>query len=292
MPAKSVLMVRPHGFRSNSETAADNAFQAKEIDEDLSAIQSRAGQEFEGVAKALIDSGIGVVAIEGHPDHPDDIFPNNWFSTFEDGSLILYPMKAVSRRTERRPEFIDLLLARYPQLVDLSGWEDRHEFLEGTGSLVLDHDNRIAFAARSERTYEALVRNWCADFEFEPVIFDTMGPGGKPVYHTNVMLSLGSGYAIVCTECIEQPTHVLSALLATGRDIIEITKGQMSNFCANALEVEGEGKLLVVSETAKSAFSHSQLEVLQRHVKLLACRIPTIEKYGGGGIRCMLAELF
>lgn len=292
MPAKAILMIRPQGFGPDSESALDNAFQTCDTEESPDDIRQRAIAEFDQVHQTLIDNGVHALVVEGHPDHPGDVFPNNWFSTFADGTMVVYPMKARSRRIERRQEVIDLLLARYPQLVDLSGWEDREMFLEGTGSLVLDHESQIAFAARSERTNETLVRNWCADFEYEPILFDTTGPGGKPVYHTNVMLSIGTGYAIVCTECIDQPAHVLSALLATDREVIEITRTQMMNFCANALELRGTERILIASKTAETSLSPSQLTTLQSLVKPVFVDIPTIEKYGGGGVRCMLAELF
>jgi hypothetical protein len=230
MPASSVLMIQPKGFAPDHETASDNAFQ--HLDEgDPEETRDRARREFEAVVSALQGAGVAVNVIEGQPDLPDDVFPNNWFSTFSDGSLILYPMRALSRRLERRVEIIDWLLARYPQMVDLSGWESKDMFLEGTGSLVLDRENRIAFAGRSERTNEQMVHNWCADFEFEPMLFDTIGPGGKPIYHTNVLLSVGTGYAVVCSECIDQTSHVITALLTTGREVVEITRGQMMNFC-------------------------------------------------------------
>jgi hypothetical protein len=285
-------MVKPAGFGPDSETALDNAFQVSSVDDDPSDIRIRAAAEFEAVRLALASHGVEVVVAEGHANHPDDVFPNNWFSTFSDGTLVLYPMKAISRRMERRPEIVHSLLQRYPQLVDLSAWEGKNMFLEGTGSMVLDHVNRIAFSGRSERSNETMVQNWCADFDFDPVLFDTIGPGGKPIYHTNVMLALGTGFAVVCTECIEQPAAVLSALLTTNREIIEITRGQMMNFCGNMLELQGERTVLVMSSTARAAFSATQIASLESHALLVVVDIPTIEKYGGGGIRCMIAELF
>lgn len=292
MAARSILMVRPQSFGPDPETASDNAFQAQAAEEELEGIRAQALQEFDAVVATLHQNGIDVTVVEGRQDQPDDVFPNNWFSTFSDGTLVLYPMKALSRRLERRLDIVDGLLVRYPQLVDMSGWEDRELFLEGTGSLVLDHENRIAFAARSERTAEQLVRNWCADFEFDPILFDTFGPGGKPIYHTNVLLSIGTGYALVCTECIDQPSHVLSPLLTGGREVIEITRGHMMSYCGNVLELQGEAPILLMSSTAHRSFSESQLATIGRFAEPVVLDIPTIEKYGGGGIRCMIAELF
>jgi hypothetical protein len=285
-------MVRPCSFGPDSETAADNAFQSPESEVEQEDVRTAALQEFELVHSTLSAAGIEVVVFEGKPGLPDEVFPNNWFTTFDDGTLVLYPMKALSRRGERRGEIVDWLLPRYPQLIDMSGMEDRDLYLEGTGSMVLDRENRIVFAGRSERTNDQLVKNWCADLEYDPVFFDTAGPGGKPIYHTNVMLSLGTGYCIVCTECIYDPAPVLSALLATGREVIEITRGQMMSFCGNVLELESDRKLLAMSSTAKRAFSASQMETILQFVEPLEFDVPTIEKYGGGGIRCMLAELY
>jgi len=290
MPARSVFTVRPRGFAPDNETVLDNAFQSNEGFDDDAAL--RVVNEFDGVVEALTAAGVEIIVVDGHPDHPDDIFPNNWFSTFADGTLVVYPMKTISRRSERRADIIDWLLSRYPQLVDLSGWEDREMFLEGTGSIVLDHENRIAFAARSARTNETLFVNWCADFEFDPVLFDTSGPGGKPVYHTNVLLSIGRSFAVICTECIDSPAHVLSALMSTGREIIEITRGQLTSYCANILELQGNDPVIAMSSTAHAAFSEQQLLKINSLARPLVVDIPTIEKFGGGGVRCMLAELF
>lgn len=283
-------MVRPRGFAPDSETATDNAFQSSDgFDADC---HDRVLTEFDSLVEALRMEGVEVIVADGHADHLDDVFPNNWFSTFEDGTLVVYPLKAVSRRSERRPDIVDWLLSRYPQLVDLSGWEDRGMFLEGTGSIVLDHENRIAFAGRSERTNETLFRNWCADFDFDGVMFDTNGPGGKPIYHTNVLLSIGQSSAIVCTECIDAPAPVVSALLSTGKEIIEITRSQMMSYCANVLELAGSERIIAMSSTAHGTFSQDQLAKIFEFARPVVVDIPTIEKFGGGGVRCMLAELF
>lgn len=285
-------MVSPNGFKPDLETASDNAFQ-QAVDEDAEkGLERSARLEFDRVVSLLRTRGIEVTVFEGKAELPDSVFPNNWFSTEADGSLVLYPMSTIGRRLERRPEIVEWLEARYPQLTDLSPYEDRGQFLEGTGSLVLDHENRIAFAARSNRTSESLVANWCADFEYEPVVFKTFGPRGLPVYHTNVLLTIGTGYAVVCTECIENPVPVLSSLLATDRELIEITRTQMASFCGNALELESDGRFLIMSSAARSAFTSRQLKSLESYVRIESTDIPTIERFGGGGVRCMLAELF
>lgn len=292
MPARSVLLVKPVGFRPDPETALDNTFQAPLREEDADAVQIRAFVEFDGVVSALQSHGVAVTTFDGSELDPDAVFPNNWFSTFADGSLVLYPMKAISRRGERRDEIVNWLLMHYPQLVDMTSMEERDMFLEGTGSLVLDRENQIAFAGISERTNEQLVKNWCGDFEYEPVIFETSGPSGAPIYHTNVLLSICSKFVVVCSDAIKAFPHVLSALLAGNREVIEITWTQMSSFCANVLELEGTEPILMMSRTAHDAFSQAQLEKIQSFVKPVVVDIPTIEKYGGGGIRCMIAELF
>lgn len=288
----SVLMVSPVGFRPDEQTAEDNAFQGLAGEEELESIASLAKEEFAKVVGALEQAGVQVQVFEGRGDLPDAVFPNNWFSTHEDGSLVLYPMRAASRRPERRPEIVRWLLERYPGVLDMTNWEERERCLEGTGSMVLDRENRICFAARSHRTDEQLVRNWCADLEYEPILFDTEGPGGKPVYHTNVLLALGTSFAVVCSEVIMNPSPVLSALMSTDREIIEITRSQMSSYCGNVLELQGRARTVVMSSTAHSAFQASQLERLQAHAEVVAVDIRTIERYGGGGVRCMIAELF
>jgi hypothetical protein len=286
-------MVSPRGFKPDLETALDNAFQVvPEEPPPPSALEDIALKEFVAVVAALRGKGIEVNEFEGKPELPGGVFPNNWLSTHEDGTLVLYPMSTFGRRLERRPEIVNWLEVRYPQVVDLSSREDRGEFLEGTGSLVLDRENRIAFVARSGRTNETLVNNWCADFEYEAVLFDTTGPRGLPVYHTNVLMTLGAGYAVVCTECIDNPLPVISALLASGRELIEITKTQMASFCGNMLELEGETRFLAMSSTARQAFTSRQLKAIEALVETVSLGIPTIERYGGGGVRCMLAELF
>lgn len=285
-------MISPTAFREDAECASDNAFQSSPLDEELD-VAATATLEFDACRKMLEDVGVVVKVFEGSPSCPSAVFPNNWFSTHDDGTLVLYPMRALSRRMERRQEIIDWLLASYPSVLDLTSWEDRGLFLEGTGSLVLDRVNRIAFAAESPRTDAGLFRNWCADMEYEAVLFQTSGPGGLPIYHTNVVLSLGTKFAVLCTEAVLQPSHLISAILSTGREIIEITSSQMASFCANCLEIpsRGEKPLLALSQTAHSAFRHDQLEKLQGYVELLPADVPTLEKYGGGSVRCMLAEL-
>lgn len=285
-------MVSPRGFRPDRETAADNAFQHVPNEEPTSELEESALHEFMAVAAALRSKRIVVMEFEGKPELPGGVFPNNWFSTHEDGTLVLYPMSTFGRRIERRPEIVTWLETRYPQVVDLTSREDRGEYLEGTGSLVLDRENRIAFAARSKRTNESLVNNWCADFEYEAILFDTVGPRGLPVYHTNVLMALGTGYAVVCTECITNPLPVISALFATGRELVEITRTQMTAFCGNVLEVEGESRFLLMSTSAREAFTSAQLKAIEAHTEVAAIEVSTIERYGGGGIRCMVAELF
>lgn len=285
-------MISPRGFRPDQETAEDNAFQHSADAEPSSGFGESAQLEFMAVAAALRNKGADVIEFEGECEAPSSVFPNNWFSTFEDGTLVLYPMSTFARRLERRPDIVKWLEARYPQVVDLTSCEERGEFLEGTGSLVLDRQNQIAFAAKSNRTSEILVKNWCADFEYEAVLFDTVGPRGLPVYHTNVLMALGTGYAVVCTECIINPLPVISALFASGRELIEITRTQMTAFCGNILEMEGRSRFLLMSSSAQQAFTSTQLNSLQAHVEIVAVDVPTIERFGGGGVRCMIAELF
>lgn len=291
--ASAVLMVEPTAFAVDESTAVDNAFQPATESEAPEGFLESAKNEFDSVVASLRTRGIRVESFPGIEDCPDGVFPNNWFSTHEEGTFVLYPMRSETRRAERRPDIIEWLQDRYPDLIDYTFFEARGEFLEGTGSLVLDRINRIAYAARSGRTSVNVVRAWCADLGYTPILFDTEGPGGKPVYHTNVLLSIGTTHAIVCSECIINPAPVLSALLASGRQIIEVTSSQMGSFCANALELSAASdRYVTLSDTAIRALRSDQHEVLKSCVDLLVVSLPTIELVGGGGIRCMLAELF
>jgi hypothetical protein len=304
--ARAVLLVRPASFGYNRETAASNRFQHPAQWPDAAA---RARTEFDALVAGIGGAGIRVCVVEDtvEPSKPDAVFPNNWVSFHHDGSIVLYPMQAPNRRAERRMEVLAAvereLGFRRTRLLDLSGNELQDRMLEGTGSLVLDHVQRIAYACGSPRTEASLVREWSAQMNYEPLLFDAHGEGGAPIYHTNVLLSIGSRWAVVCAEAIgaRDRERVLQRLAGGGREIIQISHAAMGGFAANILELAGEDtrgaarSVLVMSEQARSALRHQAGHAWERLStsvdRIVATAIPTIETVGGGSVRCMLAEV-
>ena len=294
----TVLMVRPAAFGYNEETAVNNAFQQKGTGTD---IQAEARRESDAYIGLLESSGINVVAAEdtAEPHTPDSVFPNNWFSTHDDGTLVLYPMFAENRRLERKPAVLEAIKANFDvkRIVDLTHYEEEGKFLEGTGSMVLDRAGRIVYACRSPRTNEEVLRDFCESLGYSPLMFDASDAGGRQIYHTNVMMHIGSDTAVVCMESIgdaEERARVRSSLEESGRTIVEITHGQMEHFAGNMLELRssrGEA-CLVMSKTARIALSEDQLSVLGSGRRLITPDLDCIEMNGGGSARCMLAELF
>lgn len=293
----AVVMIRPRRFYPNPETAADNAFQgAAENSDELSL---RAQKEFDDAVRSLGASGVTVHVFEDNadPQKPDAIFPNNWLSTHEDGRVVLYPMYSPARRSERRHEIIDALEKNYriTDVVDYSDYEKRDLFLEGTGSLVLDHPNQIAYVSLSKRADRELAEKFCSDFEYDPVIFESTGDDGRPIYHTNVMLCVGSNFALIGLQMIadrEARLKVHDRLEKSGKEVIELTRSQIGNFAGNALELRGkQSGLLVLSQRAVAALTNDQRAKIERNVRLLPLSLPTIE-LAGGSARCMLAEIF
>lgn len=295
-------MIEPVAFGFNPETAANNYFQ-REINEPDA--QALALSEFRGMADMLRSKGIHVEVISDtpRPHTPDSIFPNNWISFHEDGTVVIYPMFAVNRRAERREDILKSLQVRGLRIAkrfDYSAEERREIFLEGTGSMVLDRIHRRAYACLSPRTDRDLFVRFCEDLGYKPIYFDAVQwVEGEmlPIYHTNVMMAIGTSYAVVCIESIvnqEQRAMVVNELKATDREIIEISYAQMDQFVGNMLEVEGaDGRLyLCMSQSACDALTSKQKILLGKYAKLLAIPIPTIEKLGGGSVRCMMAELF
>jgi hypothetical protein len=295
-------MVRPASFGWNPETQASNSYQRD--DGAIAAhAASRARQEFDAVAGALREAGVEVHALDDRPDPvcPDAVFPNNWVSFHPDGTVVLYPMLARSRRLERR---MDLLLQledaggfEVRRLVDLTHHEHSGAFLEGTGSLVLDHAARIAYACLSPRTHEAPLRDFCAELGFEPCVFEATDSGGQPVYHTNVVLSVGGSVAVVGAENIAAADRerVLERLDRSGRECVQIDRAQVAGFAANVLELQGRdgSRVLAMSGCAARSFSATDMRRIRSAVDhVVAAPIPTIEALGGGSVRCMLAEIF
>ena len=295
--AKNVLIIRPRNFRSNPQTATDNSFQ--KVDIDSTEIQKNAELEFEGLKNLLEKNGIKVevINITDNLDTPDDIFPNNWFSTHLNGTLVLYPMKAPNRRLERRKEIIELLHTRYPNILDLSRNEDRGLFLEGTGSIVLDNTNKKAYAALSERTSSNLLYEWSKKMEYETITFTAYDDAGKLIYHTNVLLTIGKGFCIICAESIKDKDElrlIRKSFKDTGNEIIEISFSQLKKFCGNCIQLgnnSGESFLLM-STQAFEGFHPEQIATIEKYCKIIHAPLDTIESQGGGSARCMIAELF
>lgn len=289
-------MVEPVGFAANPETADDNAFQ-RPIEGDVEEVRRRAKAEFEAMVETLHEHGVEVeVFTPPDTETTDAVFPNNWFSTFDDGTLLLYPMRAPGRRRERRPELVEMLRDRYDEVIDLSDAEASDRFLEGTGSLVVDESSRIVYASLSSRTDPDLAEQWAKRFGHDLVMFRARDRDGREVYHTNVVMSVGADWAVVCGEAIVDTvdrSEVLATLAETGHETFEITLDQMHEFCGNVLELENaEGrKLVVMSDRAHEAYRPDQLEILRKHAEIVHVDLTTIETHGGGSARCMLAEL-
>jgi hypothetical protein len=294
--ADSVFMVRPVGFAFNTETAETNSFMAPGSEPDLTA---RALAEFEGLGRRLEDAGVRVSVLDGQ-DEPDALFPNNWVSLHADGTMVLYPMAAVTRRAERAPARVRALLeaAGYQvrEVIDLSGHERHGRYLEGTGSLVLDRTARRAFASLGPRTDRRAIADFADRLAYDVTTFDAIGPDGRAVYHTNVLLSLGTRFAMVCLAAVpvEQRQRVADALEATGRTVVEASWEQLTRFACNMLELKnGSGEpLIALSSAALASLLPDQRSTLERlGGQLVDAPIPTIEAVGGGGVRCMLAEV-
>ena len=302
--ADAALMVRPARFGYNPDTAATNAFQRPDPTGDTAA----AGRaEFDGLAAALAGEGVRLCIVEDTPDplKPDALFPNNWVSFHEDGTVVLYPLQAASRRLERRRDVVDAVIERLgfrvSRLLDLTRHERDGRYLEGTGSLVLDHRQRVAYACRSPRTNESVLAEWSRELDYEPVTFDAVDPGGTPIYHTNVLMSLGERAAVVGLEAISEPDRgrVRERLENGGRELIEISASEIERFAGNVLELAtcdealGEYRVLVMSATARHALSEASFaRVAACTDEVLVAPVPTIERLGGGSVRCMLAEVF
>lgn len=298
--ARKVILVRPVGFGYSKETAATNGFQQ---DLAIPDIQRKVELEFAALKQALVKCGIDILVLDPRdPSAPDAVFPNNWFSTDEDGRISLYPMAAASRRTERDPKLGDALSDlgfSDTGTFDLSHWEEQDLALEGTGSMVLDRKTHTAYAALSPRTSEQVLAVWCKEMKYEPIVFTATMDGtknGQPVYHTNVLMSIGARFAVVCMEAVPDlnERHQVAAELAkSGRELIQIKLGQMHAFTGNILQLRSEhGDFIFLSEQAQRSLKQEQVRQLGKHGELVPVAIPTIETIGGGSVRCMLAENF
>jgi hypothetical protein len=296
--ADAVLMIRPARFAANPETAGSNRFQvAASADRDVAA---HAAREFDGLAVALAAAGVRVHAFAGarDVDLPDEVFPNNWVSFHEDGTAVLYPLLAPNRRRERRQELIDALRDehgyRIARVVDLTSLEDRGQYLEGTGSLALDRVNRIAYACRSPRTHDLALTELGRVLGYETHAFDAVDRDGHPIYHTNVLLSIGRRFAVLCSSALrdEAERRQLIERLAESREVIELSFEQLHSFAGNLLELRARAApVIALSKTALGSLRAPQRKALEAHGELVVADVGTIETHGGGSVRCMLAEV-
>lgn len=309
--APDVLMIRPVAFAGNPQTEASNSFQERDVPSGAfrggtgaidAANQAAALREFEGLAGALEQAGVTLHIFDDTPEPhtPDSIFPNNWVSFHADGSVVLYPMLAENRRLERRLDVLEALSAKHgfraSRVIDLSRHEQTGRYLEGTGSLVLDRIHRVAYACVSPRTDLDVLGDFAQQLDYDVVAFEAHDADGAAIYHTNVLMSVGERFAAVCTSAIREDERaaVLDTLQKSGRAIIELTLEQMSAFAGNMLELGSSrtGSVVAMSERARDALTPAQLEILKSSAgAIVAAAIPTIERLGGGSVRCMLAEV-
>lgn len=291
-------MVRPASFGYNLETAKDNAMMNRAVD--LDNLNAKAQKEFDNAVELLRRHGVTVHVFEDSPEveKPDAIFPNNWFSTHHNGLVVIYPMLAETRRIERRSDVIHFLQdnKKVSEILDLSEYETKGQILEGTGSIIFDYLNKKAYACRSSRTDSNLLDILCAKLDFEPILFSSNDDNGIPFYHTNVMMWIGDKVAAVCDQSIpdeKEREFVMRSLIASGRHIIRLSYEEVSGFAGNCLQLQtGNGKpVLAISARALSRLSTENRSTLEKFVDFVECDVTTIEHVGGGGIRCMIAEI-
>ncbi|MFY7777540.1 MAG: citrulline utilization hydrolase CtlX [Elstera sp.] len=294
---QAVVMIRPHHFTPNPVTAADNAFQVSQSFGPAAAVAAEAYREVSEAAETLTRAGITVHLFEDTGTQtPDSVFPNNWFSTHAGGHVAVYPMFAPNRRAERRWDILELLKRDYrvQDVIDYSGLEADGVFLEGTGAMVLDHIEHVAYAVRSHRMTPVMLERFCTHFRYEPISFEAVDPSGTPIYHTNVLMSIGTDLALVGLEMIPDAarrTEIAARLTAGGRTLVPLSAAQIGDFAGNALELQApDGLVLALSARALGSLSASQKQQIETKARLLPLSIPTIEQ-AGGSVRCMLAGI-
>ena len=300
--ASTVLMVEPIAFGYNSQTAENNYFQVEQKENNT---QEKALEEFKGFVSKLQEKGINVITVQDtlEPHTPDSIFPNNWVSFHRDGKVVLYPMFAPNRRVERRNDILEKVKEQGFKITavdDRSDSEDHGQFLEGTGSMIFDHDNKIAYGSVSLRLDEELFRKFCDDYGYTPVVFHSfqnVGTQRLPIYHTNVMMCVADQFVVICLDCIDDEMErekVQEVIKSTDKEVIEISEEQLQQFAGNMLQVQNEAgtKFLVMSETAYKSLTRLQIENIEKYCEIIHADLNTIETNGGGSARCMLAEVF
>lgn len=302
---QSILMIRPVQFRMNEQTAINNYYQRKLKDLSKENVNQKAQEEFDAFVNELEKHGIEVIVVEDRleADTPDSIFPNNWISFHANKEVVLYPMFAENRRKERREDVLDILEEKgfvIDEITDYTSAEEDELFLEGTGSMIFDRENQKVYAALSPRADEQLILEFSEDHEVLPIIFtayQTVGEERLPIYHTNVMMSVGSTFSVICLDCIDDKQErkmVKKNLQEDGKEIIEITEDQVNKFAGNMLQVhnnKGE-QFLVMSSQAFESLEENQIKKIEKHCKIIHSPLYTIEACGGGSARCMMAEVF
>ena len=300
----TILMIEPVAFRYNDQTAVNNYYQ--QILDGLSPdeTQNKALSEFNYFVDVLREKGINVIVVKDtlNPDTPDSIFPNNWISFHESGNIALYPMCAENRRNERREDILDILVDDYKYRInnikDFTEFEDHNKFLEGTGSMVLDRENKICYAAISIRTDKQSVLHWCDEFDYTPVCFTAnqdVGGERKEIYHTNVMMCIANKYAVACLDTVddnEERKWLRNSLELSGKEVIEISEEQKNRFAGNMLQLMGDKEYLIMSDSAHKSLSEEQIIKIEKYNPIIHSPLDTIEACGGGSARCMMAEVF
>ncbi|TDX84835.1 citrulline utilization hydrolase CtlX [Epilithonimonas xixisoli] len=296
----TVLMVEPIAFGFNEQTAVNNYFQVQQEGN----VQEEALQEFHSFVDKLRAKGINVITIKDtiEPKTPDSIFPNNWVSFHADGKIVLYPMFAKNRRLERREDIINQIKEQFDvtDIIDYSKIENEDKYLEGTGSMIFDHHNKIAYGSVSLRLDEELFRKFCSEFGFTPVVFHSYQTAGEerlPIYHTNVMMCVADKFVVICLDCIDDETerqNVIDSIKNSGKELIEISEDQMQDFAGNMLQVQNNSgeKFLVMSQSAYKSLKPEQVSAIEKYSEIIYSDLETIETNGGGSARCMLAEIF
>ncbi|MEM7802309.1 MAG: arginine deiminase-related protein [Chloroflexota bacterium] len=292
------IMIRPHYFTVNPETGADNVFQVPITGLEPEQTSALALQEFDLAVDQLRSEGINMHVFDdlGHCQTPDSVFPNNWFSTHHGGRIAIFPMFPPNRRRERRADVIEMLKREYrvQEVIDYSGLEQDNLFLEGTGAMVFDHLERIAYVSRSNRANPIILERFCTAFGYEPMVFETADRAGNPIYHTNVIMSIATEYALISLDLMtnrDRRDEIEARLTNSGRTVIDLTLEQIMNFAGNAIELTGRaGRILAMSERAASSLTADQVKIIEGSARILPLSIPTIE-LAGGSVRCMIAGI-
>ena len=302
----TILMIRPLAFNYNVQTAVNNHYQnANDFASNSNQINLTAQTEFDNFVLKLRSFGVDVIVFQDDDkfDTPDSVFPNNWISFHSNGDIALYPMFAKNRRNERREDVVKYIEKnRYliNDVIDYSSAEESNIFLEGTGSIVLDRLNRKAYCAVSERSNEELLIEFCEDFEYTPVVFNafqSVNEARELIYHTNVMMCVADNFVIICLDCIDdkkEKNNVIAHLKDDGKEIIEISENQVNSFAGNMLQIldRNSNSLLIMSESAYNVLTRAQKDIINKYAKIVFSSLNTIETYGGGSARCMMAEVF